>query len=444
MNIDRRTYAEILRLSGPVMIGMLSHTMLQLVDTAMVGRLGIAPLAAVGLGSLFLHVTVLAFGSLGVGTQAITARRLGEKRFEEYPRIALNALALALAVGIPVSIAGGALAPWIFPKLAADPAVAREGIAYLSIRFSGLFCVIATMTLGGFAYGAGRVKIDMAVSVAVNCLHILLNYLLIFGHAGFPRLEVRGAAIASVISTALGMLLYVVLVRFRILGGLAASRPRARLSKPLMAQIVRISGPRAVQSVTIAGFLVFLSLIGRIGVGELAISNVIFKAFDLSFMIGLSIGTASATLAGRSLGERNPRLAARYGWHAAAIGSLCMGVVGASFVLFPRAIMGVFTNDLAAIEKGIVVFRLLGAFQCVDAVGIILSRTLQGVGGTLYVMLAEIACMGGVLLPISYASAEIFHGGILAAWCAVYLYIVCFAGAMAWKFREGGWRRIEL
>lgn len=444
MNVDRRMSIEIMRLSGPVMIGLLSHTMLQLVDTAMVGRLGIAPLAAVGLASLFLHVTVLAFGSLGVGTQAITARRHGEKRLDEYPRIALNAFALALAVGIPVSIAGGVLTPWIFPKLAADPAVVREGIAYMSIRFGGLFCVIAVMTLGGFAYGAGRVKIDMIVSVIVNGLHILLNYLLIFGHAGFPRLEVRGAAIASVISTALGMLLYLALVRYRILRGPSAPHAGTRLSKPLMAQIVRIAGPRAVQSVTIAGFIVFLSLIGRIGVGELAVSNVIFKAFDLSFMIGLSIGTASATLVGRSLGERNQPLAARYGWHAAGIGSLLMGIIGASFVFFPRAIMGLFTDDVAAIEKGTSVFRLLGAFQCVDAVGIILSRTLQGVGSTRYVMLSEMACMGGILLPVSYASVEIFHGGMLAAWSAVYLYIVCFAAAMAWKFREGGWRHIEL
>ncbi|MFA4947793.1 MAG: MATE family efflux transporter [Candidatus Krumholzibacteriia bacterium] len=444
MNIDQQMNKEIVRLSGPVMIGMLSHTMIQIVDTAMVGRLGIAQLAAVGLGSLFLHVTVLAFGSLGVGTQAITARRHGEKRFDEYPRIALNTFALALAVGIPVSIAGGFLTPWIFPKLAADPAVVRDGIAYMSIRFSGLFCVIAMMALGGFAYGAARVKIDMIVSVAVNGCHILLNYLLIFGHAGFPRLEVRGAAIASVISTGLGVLFYLSLVRFRILGRLPASLPRARLSRPLMARIIRISGPRAVQSMTIAGFLIFLSLIGRIGVGELAISNIIIKAFDFSFMIGLSIGTASAALVGRSLGERNPALAARYGWHSVAIGSLVMGIIGASFVFFPREIMGVFTSDLAAIEKGAVPFRLLGAFQFIDAVGIILSRTLQGVGGTLYVMIAEMACMGGVLIPFSYASVEIFHAGLLVTWCAIYLYIVCFAGAMAWKFREGGWKRIEI
>jgi len=435
---------EILRLSFPVMIGMLSHTMIQIVDTAMVGRLGIGELAAVGLGSLFIHVTVLAFGSLGVGTQAIAARRLGEKRFEEYPHIALNTVALALGLGIPISLAGYFLSPWIFSRLSTDPAVVREGIAYMSIRFSGLFCMIAMWALSGLTYGIARVKIDMIVSIAVNCFNVLLNYLLIFGHAGFPRLEVRGAAIASVISTAFGLLFYLYLVRSRILRRLPAPLAPARLSRRLMGQIVRISGPRAVQSVTIFGFLVFLSLVGRIGVGELAISNIIIKAFDFSFMIGIAIGTTSATLVGRSLGERNPSLAARYGWRSVGIGSLFMGMIGASFIFFPREIMGVFTTDHAAIEKGIAPFRLLGVFQFIDAVGIVLSRTLQGIGSTLYVMIAEMACMGGVLIPFAHASVETFHAGLFVTWCAIYLYIVCFAGTMAWKFREGGWKRIAI
>jgi len=444
MNIDHSMNRTIIRLASPVMIGMISHTMIQIVDTAMVGRLGVEQLASVGLGSLFIHVTVLVFGSLNVGTQAITARRLGERRLEEYPRIVLNTLVLALAVGIPVSFIGYILSPRIFSALSTDPAIVRDGIAYLCIRFSGLFCVIAMWALSGFTYGVARVKIDMIVSIAVNACNILLNYLLIFGHAGLPRLEVRGAAIASVMSTALGLLLYIFLIHFRILRRLPAPLPRPRVSKTLIGKIIRISGPRAVQSVTIVGFLVFLSLIGRIGTAALAISNIIMKAFDFSFMIGLSIGAASATLVGRSLGERNAALAARYGWHCVGIGVLSMGIIGASFIFLPREIMGIFTNDRAAIEMGVAPFRLLGAFQCVDAVGIIFSRTLQGIGSTLYVMIAEMICMGGVLVPVAYASIEVFHAGLLVAWCAIYLYTICFAFAMAWKFREGGWKKIEI
>ena len=126
----------------------------------------------------------------------------------------------------------------------------------------------------------------------------------------------------------------------------------------------------------------FLSLVGRIGVGELAISNIIIKGVRSPFMIGLSIGTASATLVGRSLGERDPALAARYGWHSAAIGSLVMGIIGASFVFFPRGDHGHLHERSAAIEKGVVPFRLLGV--PVHRRGRHHSlRTLQGVGSAL-------------------------------------------------------------
>ena len=444
MNIGAPMNREIIRLSFPVAIGMLSHTMIQIADTAMVGRLGTTPLAAVGLGSLFTHVVLLVFGSLSVGTQAITARRLGERRFEEFGGIAFNAFSLSLALGLAVSGVGYLLSPWIFSKLSADAEIVRLGTEYLGIRLLGLFSFIAMFALSGFVYGAARVKIDMAVSLVVNACNIVLNYFLIYGHWVFPRLEVRGAAIASVASTLVGLAFYVSFVYLRILRRLPPPQPRLALSARLMGQIVRISGPRAIQSVSIAGFLIFLSLIGRIGVRELAISNVIVKAFDFSFMLGISIGAASATLVGRSLGQRNEALAARYGWHSIGIGSVVMGTIGVSFIFFPREILSLFTPDAAAIEKGVVPFRLLGAFQFIDAVGIILSRTLQGVGSTLYVMIAETACMWGVMIPVAYTVIVTLKGSLVMAWCALYLYIVCFASAMFWRFREGGWKRIRL
>lgn len=442
---DRAMTAEIARMSLPIVVGMLSHTTLQIADTAMVGRLGTAPLAAVGLGSLAAHVALLVCGSLSVGAQAIAARRLGERRTQEYHRIAANAFVLALAVGVAVSAAGAIAAPRFFPLLTRDPAVARMGSEYLAIRFAGLFSFVVMFALSGFTYGVARVKIDMLVSLAVNACNIALNWFLIYGHWIFPRLEVRGAAIASAVSTLAGLALYVALVEGRILRRLPpAGRGPRRLSAALMKQIVRISAPRAVQSLSIGGFVVFLSFVGRLGTAQLAVSNVIFKAFDVTFMIGIAMGAASATLVGRSLGERRPAAAERYGLHAVGIGMAAMGTIGLSFVLFPRFIMGLFTSDAAAIEAGVVPFRMLGAFQAVDAVGIVLSRTLQGVGCTRYVMLAETAVMWGVLVPAAWAAVAVLRGGLALAWSAVCLYIACFAAAMYAKFREGGWKRVVL
>jgi putative MATE family efflux protein len=433
---------EIVRLALPVIAGMISHTTLNIVDTAMVGRLGDVSLAAVGLGSFFILVAVLVFGALSIGTQAVTSRRLGENRPEEYPRIVANSLLLALGVGLAASAAGYFLTPWIFSLLSGDPEVVATGIPYLEIRFLGLFTMVMIFTLRGFVFGIARVRIDMAVSISVNLLNILLNWVLIFGKLGFPRLEVRGAALASVISTIVGLVFYLALVHRRILTRI--SRRAGLLSSEIVSTIVRISAPRAAQSISIVGFIVFLSFIGRIGVSELAISNIIFKAFNLSFMIGMSVGVASATLVGKSLGEGSGSLASRYGWRSALIGSILMGIVGTLFMFFPRQIMGLFSSSPGTVELGVTAFRLLGAFQLVDGVGIVLSRTLQGAGSTMYVMICEVICVWFVMIPFSWLAVERFGASMTVAWIGLYLYMIVFSLMMAWKFHEGGWKKVRI
>ncbi len=444
ITVNTRMTGEILGMSVPVMIGMVSNTVLNLVDTAMVGRLGIVPLAAVGLASFFTLIMVLIFGSLNIGTQAITARRLGEGREEESPGIAYNSILLALVTGIVISLTGYKLSPWIFSFLSNNPDVVGIGTPYLSIRFTGMFAMIIIFTLKGFVFGLGRVRIDMIVSVIINLLNIILNYCLIFGHFFFPRLEVRGAAIASVISTFVGLIIYFLFVYFRILRHMPRISLIKSISKKLMARIIRISAPRAVQSMSVIGFIVFLSFVGRIGVSELAISNIIFKAFNLSFMLGMAIGTVSATLVGRSLGRKDYREATRYGWYSACLGSILMGIIGIFFMFFPREIMGMFSNSSEAIEKGVFPFRILGAFQFIDGIGIVLSRTLQGAGCTMYVMLSETICIWFVMIPATWVAVQIFHGDLFMAWISLFLYIICFTSFMIWKFHEGGWKKIKI
>jgi len=418
MRIDSSISNEIVRLSIPVAVGMLSQTVLNIVDTAMVGRLGDVALGAVGLTSYV--------------------------RYDEFKRIIYSSFALSMYIGITVSVIGYFLSPYIIGLLSKDTRIIEAGTRYLQIRYMGLFSLVAIFAIRGFVYGLARVKIDMIVSVIINVLNIALNYFLIFGHWVFPRLEVEGAAIASVVSTCVGLVIYLVFVLIRIVKRLSPRSVSPLVSTEVMRQIIKISAPRAGQSISILGFVIFLGLIGKIGVKELAISNIIFKAFNFSFMIGLAIGTASATLVGRSLGQKNPALASRYGWHSVGLGSLIMGAVGVLFIFFPREIMGVFTSNTETIERGVVPFRILGAFQFIDGVGIVLSRTLQGIGNTLFVMVSEFICIWVIMIPFSYIAVERYSSGIVGAWWALFLYIIAFAASMTWKFKEGSWKELEI
>ena len=123
---------------------------------------------------------------------------------------------------------------------------------------------------------------------------------------------------------------------------------------------------------------------------------------------------------------------------------MMMGTVGVLFMFFPRRIMGVFSDSRATVELGVTAFRLLGAFQLVDGVGIVLSRTLQGAGSTIYVMVSEMICIWMVLIPFSYLAIERFGGGMTLAWMGLYLYMIVFSLMMTWKFREGSWKRVRI
>jgi Na+-driven multidrug efflux pump len=106
--------------------------------------------------------------------------------------------------------------------------------------------------------------------------------------------------------------------------------------------------------------------------------------------------------------------------------------------------MGIFTDSPDTIEVGVNAFRLLGAFQFIDGVGIVLSRTLQGAGSTMYVMISEMVCIWMVLIPFSWLAVEYFGWSMTIAWMGLYLYMVVFSLMMVWKFRQGGWKKIRI
>ena len=116
----------------------------------------------------------------------------------------------------------------------------------------------------------------------------------------------------------------------------------------------------------------------------------------------------------------------------------------ALFILFPREIMGIFTSSKETIEIGIVPFRLLGAFQLVDGVGIVLSRILQGTGNTTYVMMSEMFTVWIIFIPFTYAAVRLLEGDLLLTWWGLYLYVTIFAAAMFVKFLRGSWKQVEI
>ena len=467
---------RIVGLAAPAVLAMLSQTAVNLLDTAMVGRLpgatGIDGVAGIGI-SLPLFWAIGGFlSAIAIGTQAITARRVGEGERKLAGRVLGNSLFIAATTGLTVSVLGYLLIPSFFPLLNPNPNVVRLGSAYCRLRMLGIFSMVSTIAYKGFFDGIGKTYVHMIASVVMNVLNAFLNAVLIFGLLGFPRLEVEGAALASLISTFVGL---AVMIGWSLAPAIRREFAIYRLRNlrlKVAGEIVRLSVPSGLATIFVmSGFEFFLWVTGRIHSDPLWISPLGFTpllgpvldtaelaAPDLAtsaswvmisllmivFMTSIALGTATATLVGQSLGGRDAALAERYGWESVKIGMYVMGALGLAVIVWPEPFLGVFTDKRQVIEVAAAPMRMMGAVFALMSAGLILVQALFGAGATTFVMLAEMTLHGLFLIPFSYLTALTFGWGLMGAWISVAAYVILLSSVMALKFRGGSWKHIRL
>ncbi len=452
INISWRSFAihpslarTVIRLGYPVSLGMISITLLGVVDTAMLGHLGPIPLAAAGIAAVGYFAIIFSLAGIGIGVQTIVSRRFGEGRTPECGTVLSSGVALAILFGIPFVLLSAPLARFIAPALSHDPRVATLGEIYLYYRFIGAGFLILNMVYRGFYNGIGDTKRQLHSAIIITVVNIGLDYLLIFGRGGFPKLGIAGAAIASTIATGIGTVYFVTVSLFPRYRHRFAPYHHIRNWPHQVAPILRLSGPVMAQRIISNGsFFAFFSIVSRIGTLALAASNVIRSVLGLSIMPAIGIGVAAATLIGQNLGAARPDEAEAYGWEAAKLASYLMAGIGLLFIAFPREIFAIYTDNPAVIALGRTPLILLGATQILDGMAIVLSQGLQGAGNTRYVMGIELLVCGGIYLPTAYLFGIQLHGGIIGAWAGEFVYWLAFALFMALKFKQGAWKKIQL
>ncbi|MCB2211188.1 MATE family efflux transporter [bacterium] len=432
-------------IAWPVVVGMISQTLVGVVDTAMVGRIGASALAATGLGGVVSWMVMGGIGALHIGVQAIVSRRYGEKNLLYAGRALDNALLIALVLGTIMTVVAQFALRTVFPLFTNDAAVVEMGREYVFYRLFALLPYLIIMAHRGFFDGIGRTEFSMRAMLTVNGFNVLFNYLFIFGNFGFPEMGAAGAGLASTIGTLIGM------AAFISTGTLFKRRDefkyyqRSNINREVMGRILRLSLPSGARILlAMLGFTLFSTIVARIGTAEMAATNIIINIMSISFLPGVGFGTAAATLMGQKLGEKNPDAAQTYGWTAAQLGMMVMGVVGLMFIAIPEQLLSLFTTDADVIRLGHIPLRLMGVIQTIDAMGIVFSGAFEGVGLNRYVMLTEISVNWFVFLPLAWIMAYPLGFGLVGAWVAMLVYIGMIALLYTRKFISGDWKDVEV
>ncbi|MBN2870986.1 MAG: MATE family efflux transporter [Campylobacterales bacterium] len=426
---------NVFRLAIPAALKQLLDIIQILIDMLMVGALGVAALAAVGLSMQFMMVIQAIMTVFAVGSSALISRYIGSGRRHRAAAVVFVGMLVALGSSAVVGGLGWHFAADFFRWMGSGPDVVVLGSEYFQILAAGMGLVFLDTLAFSALSAAGDTRSSLVIKIVSAFINAGLNYLLIFGHGGFEAMGVEGAAYATVAAYGFNVAAY---------GWLLIRKGGALCVYPIFAlgdlkKMFRIGSPAAVERIVgVASFLLFVMMIASYGTHALAGYQIGLRIEALAFMPGFGFSVAAMVLAGQYIGARQCDLAYQSAMLSAKIAMIFMGSVGVVLFLIPEYLAGWFTDDPSTIEQASVYLRLVGISQIPLALTFVFSGALRGAGATRVSMRISIVSLWLFRIIPSYLVMQM-GGGIV--WIYVAMTVETFIkGWWFWRvFRRKEW-----
>jgi len=440
LTVDR--LRQIFLLSLPIIGGMISQNILNIADTAMVGHLGATALAAVGVASFAVFMSQALVLGISSGVQAIAARRVGEGKVDLASVSLYSGVIIAVLLGSLLTALIYQAVPVLFPYLNSDPGVIDLGSSYWQIRLLAMVFMGINYAFRGYFNGISQPKYYMFSLLFIHALNIILNYLLIFGHFGFPEMGTDGAAIASAVATVAGTLLYFGLSTFSLKHlNLFSYKP----NRSDIISVFKLTIPAGFQQFLIAvGLTTLFWMAGRLGVTEVAALNILINILMLCILPGFGFGMAAATLVGTSLGEKNKAKAKQWAYDVMKVGGGVTLVLGGLIACFAEIILQLFTPDVATIEAAVMPLQVTGGMIFIDVMGVILMNALLGSGDVKVVLKTSVFFQWVVFFPLGVTAVLFFQPDLITVWLLFSLSRVAQGGVYASVWQREKWGAAKL
>jgi putative MATE family efflux protein len=439
---------SVIRLAWPVVVQQVSFSMVQLVDTALVGHLGEDALAGVRLAGQIFWFSQAGMIAVGVGSTAIIARNVGAGNAHLASRTLQNAILMALIWGVFVGLVMWFLGSWGLGALGAEEGARHEGTTYLKAAAVGM--PFWSMVFAGNAsqQGAGDTRTPMITGVIINVANIIIAYTLINGAGPAPRLDVLGSGAGFSGAAIIGCALVLTVLAFRE-GALHWHPTRMFALHPGDAQrVLNVGIPAGVEQAQFnVAFMIYTRIIASLGTTALAAHGVTLAIQSLTFNVGFGLSVATSALVGQSLGARRPDLAEKGAWVTTRYSLAFMTTMGILMMVFGRQITDVFVGGENAEEVVDIGRQLLFIFAFAlpgIAVSLCLGGALRGAGDTRVVLYIMAGSTWIVRLVPAYVLAITLGLGVPGAWLAAILDINFRSLLMYLRFRQGKWKEIAV
>lgn len=398
-----------------------------IVDTLMVGRLGPAAIAAVGMSSaVFTAIAVFGMG-LMLGLDALVSQAWGARQKAECVRWLHQGAWLAFASApLVMALAGLAFASVDWWGL--HPDIRTLVAQYLRVISFSALPLLLYAAFRRYLQGRHVVRPVMAALISANLVNAAANWVLIYGNLGMPALGVEGSAWATTIARVYmaGFLLFTI----RRLHRKDADHPRVPFTfdTSRIRRLVGLGLPAASQiTLEVGVFAAATALAGRLDPIAAASNQIALNVASLAFMVPLGLSSAGAVRVGHAVGSRDAGRAVQAGWTALGLGVVVMGVIGVVLYAWPEPMLRAFTTDQRVIETGVTLLAIAAAFQLFDGTQAVATGVLRGLGDTRTPMIMNVVGHWLFGLPIGYALCFVFGWGVPGLWVGLSIGLVFVA-----------------
>ncbi len=420
-------------------MGMLSQSLLNLVDAAMVGHLGVDALAGVGIGSYASFLTVSLVMGLSAAVQTLVARRMGAKQSEQAGKPLMAGLILGSALALPLTLLFLLFSSNIMSLFSSDQNVLDIAQPYFEWRTFAVIAVAFNFCFRGYWAGIGETRSYLKVLLWMHIANVVFSYILIFGLPllAIPAYGAVGSGMGTCLALFLGTVIYLLLT-LKKAGhhGFSLHIP----SRATMTSLTQLAIPNSLQQGFFAlGVSLLFMIIGLVGSEQQAIGHILINLALLLILPCVGLGIASTSLVSHSLGANNPQDAYQWGWDVVRLATFLMLFLGLPISLFADSILRIFTQNEHLIALGTTPLQITGISIIFEVTAMVLIQALLGAGASKKVLAINFVMQWCLLLPLAYLVGPILGYGLLGIWCIQSMQRISSSIIYASLWRKRSW-----
>lgn len=431
------------KMAWPTVVDSFLSAVVSFVDMAMVSTISTSAITQVGLTTQPRFILLAVFMALSVAVTAVIARRFGEGDRGSANDCLHQMLSISFVIAIVLSVLGYLFAREFLLFAGAKDDTIDGSTTYFKMLMLGFVFNAVTICINAAQRGVGNTRISLKTNLTANIVNIIFNYLLINGKFGFPKLGVKGAAIA----TALGMFVSFVVAILSLVkkdGYLKLQIKKLfHFTKNTMNALHKVWWSAAVEQVFLRfGFFVFALIVAELGTNEFAIHQVGMNVMTLSFAFGDGFSSGAAALVGQNLGKKRSDLAEIYATTSRRLGFCLSAVLFVIFATCGEPIIKIFIKEPVLVSQGKIIMYFAALITTFQATQVIYNGALRGAGDVKFVAISMLISVAIIRPASAYIFAFVFNWGLIGVWCSFLLdQLIRFFMSMG-RFKTGKWKNV--